>query len=48
MTEPFSDDARSDVPGCSTCLGFGHLENLGLCPDCQPEHENVNERRENT
>lgn len=33
----------SDVdtrPGCGVCLDFGHLENLGPCPWCDPDSEN--------
>jgi hypothetical protein len=27
-------------PECGICLDFGHLENLGPCPWCDPDAEN--------
>lgn len=29
--------ARLDGYGCGVCLDFGHLEDLGPCPACEPD-----------
>lgn len=46
MTAPYRHRGRridlSTVdtrPGCGVCLDFGHLENLGPCPWCDPDAE---------
>lgn len=28
-------------PVCGTCLDFGHLNDLGPCPWCEPDAENA-------
>lgn len=37
---------HTHMPDCWTCLDFGHLENLGPCPECRPdEHAEQHTRR---
>jgi hypothetical protein len=31
----------STTPACGVCLDFGHLNDLGPCPWCEPDAENA-------